>query len=206
MRYKVKLGYGIGYLSPSCIIHLLPAAESRKRMVRRNGDMEPASLLEESEEGVDKRCKMLFGTERIYTFVRTYCFLAFVLANTQAFLKESTKDGKEEVKPVNSLDIGKEKTEEPSEGFTQDYPGLISSLKKLISGDIDIQAFESFCRKATKDRVYQLVALPKLIDRCAETLLKVAKEDKILPLFDLSQLKIMVRATADYSAFGCYRC
>jgi hypothetical protein len=74
---------------------------------------------------------------------------------------------------------------------THDYPGLVASLKKLISGQIDIQAFESFCRKTAKDKVYQLVALPRLIDRCAEALVKVAKEDKVLPLFDLAQLKIM---------------
>jgi hypothetical protein len=158
--------------------------------------MEKASLLEESEEGVDRRCKMMFATERVYTFMRIYCFLAFVLSNTQSFLLADVRDGKkEESQAANGIGSAFEKEKVVAEGetskATHDYPGLVACLKKLISGEINIQAFESFCRKTAKDKVYQLVALPRLIDRCAEALVKVAKEDKVLSLFDLAQLKIM---------------
>lgn len=196
LRYKVKLGYGMGYIRPSNMIHILPATESSNRMVRRNGVMEQASLLEESEEGVNKRCRMMFATERVYTFMRIYCFLAFVLSNTQSFLLAYAREGKkEESQAANGIVSAFEKEKAGAEAeaskATHDYPGLVASLRKLISGEIDIQAFESFCRKTAKDKVYQLVALPRLIDRCAEALVKVAKEDKVLSLFDLAQLKIM---------------
>jgi hypothetical protein len=158
--------------------------------------MEQASLLEESEEGVDTRCKMMFATERVYTFMRIYCFLTFVLSNTQSFLLANARDGKKEVsQAANGIGSTFEKEKTTAEAETSksshDYPGLVASLKKFMSGEIDIQAFESFCRKTAKDRVYQLVALPRLIDRCAEALVKIAKEDKVLSLFDLAQLKIM---------------
>lgn len=194
LRYKVKIGYGTGYLRPSAIIHILPATDPQQRMVRRNGVMEKASLLEESEEGVDRRCQLMFGTERVYNLMRIFSYLAFVLSNTQCFLL-SEKGQKKETQSTNGIGTSFEKndTNGKTSIATHDYPGLISALKQLIAGEIDIQAYESFCRKTAKDRVYQLIALPRLIDRCAEALVKVAKEDKVLPLYDLAQLKIMVR-------------
>ena len=194
MRYKVKLDYGTASVRPSNIVHLLPATDPSNRMVRRNGTMEKASLLEGSEEGVDKRCKLMFGTERVYAFLRLYSFLTFVLANTRSFLALKSGEQEEESQATNGIGSAFEKGKTPSEAeATHDYPGLLASLNKLIAGGMDIQAFESFCRKTAKGKVYQLIALPRLIERCAEALVKVAKEDKILSLFDLSQLKIMVR-------------
>lgn len=194
LRYKVKLGSGTGYLRPSSIIHILPATDPQQRMVRRNGVMEKASLLEESEEGVDGRCQLMFGTERVYNLMRIYSFLAFVLSNTQDFLL-SEEGQQKEVQAPNGIGSTFEKSDsndKPSIA-SHDYPGLISALKKLIAEEVDIQAYESFCRKTAKDKVYQLIALPRLIDQCAEALVKVAKEDKVLSLYDLAQLKIMVR-------------
>ena len=193
LRYKVNLGYGMGYLRPSAIVHVLPATDPTLRMVRRNGVMEKASLSEESEEGVDRNCQLMFATERVYFLVRIYSHLAYVLSNTQLFL-ESEEGQKKETPTSNGIGSSFERSETNGEtaNATHDYPGLIAILKKLIAGDIDIQAYESFCRKTAKDRVYQLIALPRLIDRCAEALVKVAKEEKVFPLFDLAQLKILV--------------
>jgi len=163
-------------------------------MVRRNGIMERASLLEESEEGVDKRCELMFGTERVYSLMRVYSYLVYVLSNTQSLLL-SEEGQQKETQITNGIGTSFEKTDTNGKASiaTHDYPGLISALKKLIAGEVDIQAYESFCRKTAKDKVYQLIALPRLIERCAEALVKVAKEDKVLPLYDHAQLKIMVR-------------
>lgn len=139
----------------------------------------------------------MFGTERVYSLMRIYSYLAFVLSNTQEFLL--SEEGKQkETQTTTGIGSSFERNESNNKPSiaTHDYPGLISALNKLIAGEVDIQAYEFFCRKTAKDRVYQLIALPRLIDRCAEALVKVAKEDKVLPLYDLAQLKIMVRAAA----------
>lgn len=198
LRYKVKLGYGTGYLRPSAIVHILPATNLDQRMVRRNGAMERASLLSGSEDGVENRCYRMFGTEQIYTLMRIYSYLVYVLSNTQSFLL-SEEGQLKETQTTTGIGSSFEKKSESNEkniAARHDYAGLILVLKKLIAGEIDIQAYESFCRKTAKDRVYQLIALPRLIDRCAEALIKVAKEDKVLPLYDLAQLNITVRFAA----------
>lgn len=194
LRYKVKLGYGTGYLRPSAIVHLLPATDPSQRMVRRNGVMEKFSLPEEPGNGVDLRCQLMFGTEKVYILVRIYSYLVHVLSNTQSFLL-SEEGQQKETQTTNGIGSSFEKadTNGKTSIATHDYPGVISALKKLIDGEVDIQAYESFCRKTAKDKVFQLIALPRLIDRCAEALVKVAKEDKVLSLYDLAQLKIMVR-------------
>lgn len=200
LRYKVKLGYGTGHLPPSAILHALP---SNERMVRRNGVMEKATMLDESESnGVDERCKVMFGTERIYTLMRIYSYLTFVLSNTQSFLLSEEGQQREAQSPsgIGSAFEKSDENDKPSIA-SHDYAGVIAALKKLIAGEVDIQSYESFCRKTTKDKVYQLIALPRLIDQCAEALVKVAKEDKVLPLFDLAQLKIMVSEALVASRF-----
>lgn len=160
-------------------------------MIRQNGVMEKTSLHEESE-GVNKRRLHMFGTERIYTLMRIYSYLVYVLSNTKTFLL-SQEGQLKETQTTTGIGFSFEKSESNDKIIARhDYAGLISVLKKLIADDIDIQAYESFCRKTAKDRVYQLIALPRLIDRCAEAMVKVAKEDKALSLFDLAQLKIMV--------------
>jgi hypothetical protein len=81
--------------------------------------------------------------------MRICCFLEFVLSNIQSFLLVNAKDRKKEV--------------------SQAANGIGSAFEKEktsvnIPGKVDIQAFESFCRKTAKDKVYQLVALPRLIN------------------------------------------
>ena len=70
------------------------------------------------------------------------------------------------------------------------YQGLISCLKNT---DLDFKTFETRCRKISKDHTYALAALPRLLERCADLLVKVAREDLILPLFDLTHCKHLVR-------------
>lgn len=192
LRYKIELGYSIGYLRPSAIVHVLPPTDPVQGMIRRNGAMEKVSSLEQPGEALDKRCQLMFGTERIYTLMRIYSYLVYVLSNTQLFLLSDEGEPKE-TQTTSGIGSTFEKTDSNEKSIARhDYAGLISVLNKLIAGDIDIQAYESFCRKTAKDRVYQLIALPRLIDRCAEALGNVAKEGKVLTLYDLAQLKIMV--------------
>jgi hypothetical protein len=147
--------------------------------------------MEQPGGGVDKRCQLMFGTERIYMLMRIYSYLVYVLSNTQLFLL-SDEGQLKETQTTSGIGSTFEKTDSSEKSLARhDYAGLISVLNKLIAGEIDIQAYESFCRKTAKDRVYQLIALPRLIERCAEALATVAKEGKVLALYDLAQLKIM---------------
>ena len=137
----------------------------------------------------------MFGTERIYTLMRIYSYLVYVLSNTQLFLL-SGEGQLRETQTTSGIGSTFEKADSNENSIARhDYAGVISVLTKLIAGEIDIQTYESFCRKTAKDRVYQLIALPRLIDRCAEALANVAKEGKLLALYDLAQLRIMVRCT-----------
>ncbi len=195
LRYKVDLAYGIGYLRPSAVVHVLPATDPSQGMTRRNGVMTKVPSMKQPGGGVDKRCQLMFGTERIYMLMRIYSYLVYVLSNTQLFLL-SDEGQLKETQTTSGIGSTFEKTDSSEKSLARhDYAGLISVLNKLIAGEIDIQAYESFCRKTAKDRVYQLIALPRLIERCAEALATVAKEGKVLALYDLAQLKIMVRFT-----------
>jgi paired amphipathic helix protein Sin3a len=191
LRYKVDLAYGIGYLRPSAVVHVLPATDPSQGMTRRNGVMTKVPSMKQPGGGVDKRCQLMFGTERIYMLMRIYSYLVYVLSNTQLFLL-SDEGQLKETQTTSGIGSTFEKTDSSEKSLARhDYAGLISVLNKLIAGEIDIQAYESFCRKTAKDRVYQLIALPRLIERCAEALATVAKEGKVLALYDLAQLKIM---------------
>jgi hypothetical protein len=68
-----------------------------------------------------------------------------------------------------------------------DYSGMVSALRKVISKKMDVKDFESLGRKVSEEKVPEMAALPKLIERCTDALLKVAKEDALLHLYDFCQ-------------------
>ena len=72
-------------------------------------------------------------------------------------------------------------------------------LEKVVCRKIEAKDFESYCRRVSKEKVHQMAVLPKLIDKCADALLNVAKEDALLRIFDYCLPKQMVRLV-----FPCY--
>merc|ERR1711971_1419638 len=70
------------------------------------------------------------------------------------------------------------------------FSAVLSSLKLLIQGKIDAKDFEAKCRKMVENDVYNFVAIPLLVERCAEALVKVAKEELLENLYHCSQLKL----------------
>mmetsp|Transcript_16739 Transcript_16739/g.23631 ORF Transcript_16739/g.23631 Transcript_16739/m.23631 type:complete len:1356 (-) Transcript_16739:98-4165(-) len=170
LRYKIRLPFGIAYVRPSGIIHGLSSTD-KTGFVRSGDKMESMDVPEESEaKKLAQSCEILFATEHMYVFMRLYCLLVSILSDTRDDIHQlEQKLGRKEF----------------------NYAGVVTSLHQLISRDIESKAYESYCRKATKGKVYQVAALPKLVKACADALMKVARENKVLSCYDISQLKEM---------------
>jgi len=162
-NYKIDLPFGTGYIRPSSILHHLPPTE-QVQYGRLGGFMELIEAADEPMNGDEVKilgpsCRLVFGTEKVYIFMRLYCALIALFDSTR-----------ERMEPKN-------------------YNGFVDALKGYINEDIQFKAYELRCRAATKEKCHELSAVPRLIEKCADALVKVAKEDKLLGLFDFYQLK-----------------
>jgi histone deacetylase complex regulatory component SIN3 len=114
--------------------------------------------------------QVLFGTEKIYLFMRLYVLLVTML--------------------YQAKDIADRK------GACDDNPGLftkiVSSLEELLKGKIDSKAFHEECTKNMENQEYNFVAIPPLVENCAAALVRMAKEDFLENLYHCSQLKLKV--------------
>ena len=72
------------------------------------------------------------------------------------------------------------------------YSDVMSSLNDLIGGKVSAKDFEAKCRKTVGEDVYNFVAIPPLVESCAEAIIKVTKEGCIENLYNCSQLKLKV--------------
>ena len=72
------------------------------------------------------------------------------------------------------------------------YCGVVTTLKDCVKRFLDFKTFETYCRTMSKEKVHELAALPRLMEKCADALVKASREDMALSLFDLSQMKHMV--------------
>ncbi|GKY97387.1 hypothetical protein MPSEU_000697200 [Mayamaea pseudoterrestris] len=180
-KYRVKLPFATAYLSPSAILFAIAVKD--QPYVRRDGVMaREESFLNRSptsaSQKLDPRYKLLFGTDNIYLFIRQYTLVCSVLASTRLH-QESLNDPP--IKYSNSV----RKTSTPDITPTKvDYATVFSALRKVLLKKMDSRDFESLARRLTKTHVHEFAALPKLIERCAETLILTAKEDCLLHLYD----------------------
>ena len=165
-------------------------------MVRRNGvmgkDENPGGTGEGLfAEKLNKKFELMFVTESVYIFMRLYCLLVSLLTDTREHLKASGPS----VDPADSYFIPKpiedERKKVPKPAA--DFPGVISMLGKVVARKVEAKEFETYCRRVSKVKVHQMAVLPKLIDKCADALLNVVKEDALLPLFDYCLHREMVR-------------
>lgn len=182
-KYRIKLPFGVAYVGPSAILHAVASKDTP--YVRRDGVM----MRDESvgENGgligkLDQKYKLLFGTENVYVFLRLYSLLCSILSSIREHCEmfENVED------PASSYynPVPKD-TEEAAPRL--DYSSVIAALNKVLSKKMDLKDFESLGRKVSKEKVHQMAALPKLIERCTDALLKVGKEDALLHLHDFCQ-------------------
>jgi paired amphipathic helix protein Sin3a len=176
-HYKVKFPFGTGYIRPSSIVHHLPPQE-QVQYVRSGGFMELFDAADNQMDGDEVKllpssCQLIFGTEKVYLFMRMYCALVGLLGSIKNDLSASSDD----------MDI---------EGNdNKGYAGFLSIIKKYIEEKYSFKTYELQCRSLLKTKPYEMAAVPRLLDKCADFIVKVAKEDKVLLLYDFYQLKHM---------------
>jgi len=155
-RYLVKFPFGVGYVKPSAVAHLLPTSHPTSEV--DIGSDDKSQLMQDD-------IQVIFGTEKIYVFMRLYILLVTML--------------------YQAKDIVDRKNVSES-GYTE----VMSSLKALIKGKADAKDFEAECRKYVDNDVYNFVAIPPLVESCAGALVKMAKEGMLETLYHCSQLKL----------------
>jgi len=176
-HYKVKLPFGTGYIRPSSIVHHLPPHE-QVQYVRSGGFMElldaaDAQMNNDESKLLQSSCQLIFGTEKLYLFMRMYCALVGLLNSIKKDLSGLSDD----------MDI---------EGKSnKGYAGFLSIIKKYIEEKYSFKTYELQCRSLSKLKPYEMAAVPRLLDKCADFLVKVAKEERVLGLYDFYQLKHM---------------
>jgi hypothetical protein len=151
-------------------------------MVRDDGAVD----LECYNAALDRRYQLLCGTESIYLFVRLYTLLCSVLSETRNYcdtLPPQEDPSKSYFVPNRELHSKGEKdaTKQPT------YYDVLVALNKVLAKEMSIEEYEARGRRAAKERVSQIAALPRLVERCASTLIKVAQEDALLHLYDFCQ-------------------
>lgn len=187
-KYRVKLQFGLGHLAPSAILFAVPSMDMPH--IRRDGLMvrdEASHYVDENAPKLDPRYQLLFGTEQIYLFLRLYSLLCSLLSDTRehcAALPPSYDPADSYVTPTNKTGRRKKK-----KSRKMDYSSLVVALQKVLANDMTSREFETLARKVSREKVHQIAALPSLIGRCVDALLKVAEEDTLLHLYDYCQYK-----------------
>ena len=162
-RYLIQFDFGAGYVRPSAVAHLLPGTEAEAGAA----DADTSKLMSDD-------LQVLFGTEAIYIFVRRYILLVTMLYQAKGILEKKSAD-------ADKMDEGEDKSASSL---------IMASLQELVRGKIEAKDFEVECRKHVESEVYNFVAIPPLLEKCAEALVEVAKEDCLENLYHCSQLKL----------------
>ncbi|KAL7565064.1 hypothetical protein ACA910_005076 [Epithemia clementina (nom. ined.)] len=183
-RYRVKLNYGTAFLAPSAILHSIPSKDAP--FIRRDGKMERDTNNTAKSEGpyLPPSCQILFATRRIYLFLRLHLQLCYMLSDLRHACNNSGA-----VDPASKYVVAPGETQKVDHSVRLDYAGMIAGLKNVIAKKCDHKSFETFGRKISREHVHMISSLPRLVDRCADALISLAKEDAVLHLFDFCQYR-----------------
>ena len=184
--YRVRLPFGIATISPSAILYHVPNKEAP--YIRRDGVMVRDTDIVSNGRNfpvLDEKYQLLFATERIYLFLRYYSLFCQILAG----LKEHCDTFPVSSVPSDNYYDPKQKNTGGPAKDRLDFGGLISSFKKCVSKRTAVKDFENFGRLVAKEKVALIASLPKLLERCAESLVSVAKEDALLHIYDYCQYR-----------------
>ena len=179
-KYRVKLQFGIAYLSPSAILFAIPLNE--QPYVRRDGVMvRDDTFLDRGSSGtstLNAQYKLLFGTDNVYSFLRLYTLVCSLLTSTRQH-QECLDDP-----PTLYSNQVRKSSEAESQPSPVDYGTVLSALKEVLAKKMDARDYETLGRRLTKTHTHEYAVLPKLIERCADALVSTAKEDCLLQLYD----------------------
>ena len=186
-KYRVKLPFGLGNLSPSAVLH--PVQSEDVPYVRRDGVMVKDKATIESRPSpdapkIDEKYQLLFGNENIYLFLRLYTLLCSLLSDIKGHCEMFPAPEDPAKSYYNPAQTHPKVTSE-----RLDYAGVIAALHKVLSKTVDAKDYEALGRKVSKEKVHEMAALPRLVERCAEAMAKIAQEDVLLYLYDYCQFR-----------------
>lgn len=161
LRYLVMFPFGIGYVMSRNITESVPTSESNTDAMV---DDDIASQLMPDD------IQVLFGTEKMYLFMRLYILLV-----TMLYQAKDIVDRNKEASDKRDL-----------------FSDLVSSLNDLLLGKLNAKSFEDECKKYLGNDVYNCIAIPPLAVKCAGALVRMIKEGRYLELYQCSQMKIKV--------------
>ena len=191
-RYRIKFPYGIGFIRPYAILHGVYI--DGPKYVRRAGQMvKEDELMAEgkaSSAKLGKNFKLLFGSDQIYLFIRLYSFLISLLHEIDDYLRKNPSLRDPSLSYYNPMKSDKDK--DLNAATKLDFQAVIMNLQKVISKTLNLKEYEAFGRLISKKRVHKIAALPRLVEKCADALAKVAEEDLLLHLYDYCQYTGMV--------------
>jgi hypothetical protein len=203
--YEVALSFGTAHLHPSALVHSMPLDSGKINYVRQNGVFH---ALKETFDGSDdvvvkSNCFQMFGTEKIYVFLRFYCVLMAHLQKIEIdyFSNPSNSSDTDEIQrvdvpsvlaplaPTHVKDTGSSLLRNQFKGFH----GFTAAVIDNTRGKLSQKAFEDVCRVLCKDYVPELAMVPRMLHKCVRAMIAVVKEDCFLGLVDYSRIDKMVR-------------
>ena len=185
------------------MLHVAPGAGN---FVRSNNRMQSVDLsLKGSGMSLDPKFSLLFGNSQAYTFFRLYCLLVEILDDSKRRLEAYDQP----IVQVESMSQGKFGPGNSKEARC-DYVSVVVSLQKVLNGEMTALDFERRCRLALTEGVAQMAVLPKLVEKCADVLCKLAKDQTIFTLQDYAMTKesdpVKLRSySLMVSEYSCYR-
>mmetsp|Transcript_8595 Transcript_8595/g.17499 ORF Transcript_8595/g.17499 Transcript_8595/m.17499 type:complete len:822 (+) Transcript_8595:687-3152(+) len=67
------------------------------------------------------------------------------------------------------------------------YSGLLAVLKDYLSGGLNYATYEMWCRTLSNEKVTEFASIPRLLNKIADSLVRVAKEDSLPRLYGLAR-------------------
>ena len=175
-QYLVKFPFGIDCVRAQNILHSL--GEGSIELEGNEDDKDVVRL--------DKKFKLLFGTESIYLFIRLFTSLVSMLHEVDIHVRDNPAGPDPSAAyydPMNSQEDEEEKKD--IEKF--DFRSLMDKLQDVIAGRVSTKEYETYCRRVSPDVVHKMASLPRLIERSTEMLKQSANEDVLIKLFDHCQ-------------------
>jgi hypothetical protein len=202
LRYKIALPFGIGFIRPESILHIAPGTGC---FVRSNNRMQVTDLtMKGSGKLLDAKFSLMFANQHVYTFLRMYCLLVEILDDFKRRLHE-----KESAMQVN-VPSDRALARPGAEATKSNYSFIMASLQKVLSKCMTALEFERICRTVSMNRVAQMAILPNLVEKCADILCKLGKDQTVFILHDytMSMVKDPVKLRSyclSVSESACYR-
>jgi histone deacetylase complex regulatory component SIN3 len=161
-----------------------------------NGLVQGSEHSKETEDLVKEPCKVFFGTQMCYVFLRLHHTLYVRLRAARKLAQEMTVSSSGSVPRIQNLDASIDTTESVStsrvgsiHSYNQSagavYKHFLSQVFALVDGSIDNARFEDFCRHLLGNKSYILYTIDKIISQLMKHLQAMSNDENIMKLIGL---------------------